>query len=263
MKPKFSGQLDEYLKQAGLPVRRVASQSGIPHQTIYNWLKGAQPRWYAALPADLRRLGAALGLTGAEITLLLRSAGCISARSGLFDRNEVPMESSLRMPKGWFCGGDAPEKYEMGVDPSVSYENRRSVTIKAGPEPNDFAALMQEIKADAYRGKRLRFSAVLRSAGLENRAALFMRVSDKDGKLLAFDNMKDRFITGTNDWAHHSIVLDVAETAEDILYGVLSSLRGQVWMADVRLEEVGKDVPTTDILAEIAPYFPMNLDFEE
>ena len=263
MDRKFSGQLDAFIRQADLPLRRVASQSGIPHQTIFNWRKGAQPRWHAALPEDLHRLGAALGLTENEITLLLRLAGCISARSGLFDMQEVPMESSLRIPKGWFVTGDAPDKYEMGVDPAVTYKDRPCITIKAGPEPADFAALVQEIKAEAYHGKRLRYSAAVRSLELENRAALFMRVSGADGKMLAFDNMRSRPITGTNDWAHHAIVLDVAEEAEDILFGILSSLKGQVWMADVHLEVVDREVPTTDLLAEIAPYFPVNLGFEE
>ncbi|MEW5870825.1 MAG: helix-turn-helix transcriptional regulator [Chloroflexota bacterium] len=263
MDRKFSGQLDEYMRQAGLSLRRVASQSGIPHQTIFNWLKGSQPRWHAALPEDLHRLGATLNLTDSEITLLLRLAGCVSARSGLFEMQEVPMQSSFRIPKGWFVTGDAPDQYEIGVDPSVTYENRPCVTIKAGPEPAEFAALAQQIKAEAYRGKRLRFSAALRSADLENRAALFMRISGSNGKMLAFDNMRNRYISGTNDWAHHALVLDVAEEAEDIIFGVLSSLQGQVWMADVHLEAVDRSVPTTDLLDEIAPYFPVNLEFEE
>jgi hypothetical protein len=260
---KFSGQLDVYMRQAGLPLRRVASQSGIPHQTIFNWLKGSQPRLYAGLPEDLHRLGAALSLSADEIALLQHLAGCVSRRSGLFDLQEVPMESSLRIPKGWFVTGDAPDKYELGVDPAFTYENHPCVTIKAGPEPAEFAALAQQIKADAYQGKRLRFTAAVSSAELENRAALFMRVSGSNGKMLAFDNMRSRPITGTNDWARQTIVLDVAEDAEDILFGILSSLKGQVWMADVHLEVVEKDVPTTDILEEIASYFPVNLGFEE
>jgi hypothetical protein len=113
MNRKFSSQLDAYVREAGLPLRRVASQSGIPHQTIFNWRKGVQPRWHAALPDDLHRLGSTLGLTGEEITLLLRLAGCTSARSGLFDRQEVPMESSFRMPKRWFPTGDAPFKLDI------------------------------------------------------------------------------------------------------------------------------------------------------
>jgi hypothetical protein len=90
-----------------------------------------------------------------------------------------------------------------------------------------------------------------------------MRVRDSSGNLLAFDNMRDRFISGTNDWAHYSIVLDVAEDAEDITFGFFSSAAGQTWMADVKLEEVDSNVPTTDIVEEIAPYFPTNLDFKK
>ncbi len=34
-------------------------------------------------------------------------------------------------------------------------------------------------------------------------------------------------------------------------------------MADVHLDVVGPDVPTTDLLEEIVPDFPVNLAFEE
>jgi hypothetical protein len=263
MRRKFSGQLDTYVRQAGLPLRRVANQAGIPHQTIFNWLKGSQPRWHAALPDDLHRLGNILGLNDDEITLLLRLAGCIPAGAGLFSGQEVPMESSLHIPKGWFVTGEAPEKYEIGLDPAIKYENHPCITIKAGPEPTEFAALAQMVKADAYRGKRLHFSAAVRSEDLENRAALFMRIGGDNGQMLAFDNMQKRPITGTTDWTHHAIVLDVAEEAENILFGILLAEKGQVWMADVILDTVKKDVPTTDLLEEIASFFPVNLSFTE
>ena len=174
------------------------------------------------------------------------------------------MENAFRIPKGWFVDGDVPDHhYDVGVDPDLTYQNRRCVTIKAKQEPTEFATLLQKIKAEAYLGKRLQFSAVLRSENLKNRAALFMRISGANGKMLAFDNMRNRPITGTNDWTPHSIVLDVAEEAEDIIFGFLLSLDGQVWMADVQLEVVDQSVPTTDILNEIQSYFPTNLDFEE
>jgi hypothetical protein len=263
MNRKFSGQLEAYVRQAGIPLRRIASQSGIPHQTIFNWLKGSQPRWHTALSEDLHHLGDTLGLNDDEITMLLRLAGCIPVRSELFDLQEVPMENSYRIPKGWYVTGDAPEKYDLGVDPGTTWEDHPCITIKSRPDPVDFAALAQGIKADAYHGKRLHFSAAMRSAGVENRAALFMRVGGVNGKMLAFDNMRNRPVTGTNDWTPHAIVLDVAEEAVDIIFGILLSLKGQVWMANVQLNVVDKDVPTTDLLAEIAPYFPVNLDFQE
>ena len=59
MNDDFAAQLSDHIKQAGLPVRRVADQAGLPHQTLYNWLRGTRPRWHPALPEDLRRLGGA------------------------------------------------------------------------------------------------------------------------------------------------------------------------------------------------------------
>jgi hypothetical protein len=263
MNRKFSGQLDAYMRQAGLSLRWVARQAGIPHQTIFNWLRGTQPRWYPALPDDLHRLGTALDLTDEEITHLLQLVGCLSARSLSFEKQEVPMKYSYRIPKGWIVAGDAPQKYEMGLDTTLTYENHPCVTIKAGPDPNEFATLMQAFKADAYRGKCLRFSAAVRSVGVENRAALWMRVDGAGPKMLGFDNMLHRPITSTTEWTHHIVVLDVAEDAEGIALGILLSLSGQVWMADVHLDEVGPDVPTTNITEEMTPNFPVNLGFEE
>jgi hypothetical protein len=260
---KFAGLLNTYIHQAGVPLRRVASQSGIPHQTIFNWLNGTRPRWHPALLRDLQRLGTSLGLAEDEITLLLRLAGCIPGRSGLDDIQEASMENTFRIPAGWFAMGDAPDKYDMGVDPAIRYENRPCVTIRAHPDPTDFGGLAQSFKADYYHGKRLRYSAAVRSVDLENRAALFMRVAGANDNLLAFDNMLHRQITGTSDWTHHSIVLDVAEEAEEIMVGFFLSLKGQIWIGDVRLEVVGKDVPTTDVQAEIVQYFPANLGFED
>jgi len=103
----------------------------------------------------------------------------------------------------------------------------------------------------------------VRSADVENCAALFMRVDGAEGKILAFDNMRGRQITGTSDWTRYAIVLDVAEEAENIVFGILLSWNGQVWMADVSLDVVGPDVPPTDMLAELIPTSPVNLKFEE
>jgi len=265
MKPNFSDQLDRYVKQSGLSLRQMADCSGISHQTIHNWLNGVQPRWHTALMDDLQSLGNTLGLTKDELNLLLQLAGCISARYQLVVQ-EASMASTYRIPQGWFITGDDPadaEDYEIGVDPDLTYKEKPCIIIKAKPSPAEFAGLAQQIKAEAYRGKRLCFSAALRAQDIECRAALWMRISGENGKLLAFDNMRERPVTGTTDWEQHAIVLDVAEEAEDIAFGVLLAMEGQVWMGDVKLEDVDRSVATTDILEDIAPFFPVNLDFKD
>jgi hypothetical protein len=260
---KFAGQLSSYIKQSGLSLRKIGSQAGIPHQTLYNWVRGSQPRLYAGFPRDIFRLGTALHLTEPEISHLLRLAGVYQIRPGFFEIPEVSMGNFMRIPKGWTWGGDAPQRYEMGIDPNMTYEDRPCLTIKSLPDPTAFGAMFQTVKAEPYRGQRLRFSAAVRAAEVEHMAALWMRVGGEKDRILAFDNMRDRPIAGTSDWTRYAVVLDVAQEAETIGFGIFLALTGQVWMADVRLEAVGLDVPTTDLIEEVLQERPVNLDFQE
>ena len=66
MSDEFAARLDVYVKQAALPVRRIAHQAGVPDQTLGNWLRGAQT---ALAPSVDRRpappgLGARIGGSG-------------------------------------------------------------------------------------------------------------------------------------------------------------------------------------------------------
>jgi hypothetical protein len=258
----FAARLDAYIKQAGLPVRRIAHQAGVPHQTLYNWLRVTRPRWHPALTDDIRRLGLALGLEGAETDRLLQAAGCLSQRTIISHTKESSMSRTPGMPRGWFAAGSHPAEYEMGLDPGTGPARGGAAYIKAGEEPQGFATLMQSFKADAYRGKRLRFSANVRAAGIEQWAGLWMRVDGSTEQMLAFDNMQDRPITGTRDWETHSVVLDVPEQSGRVALGILLAGAGQVWMAEARVESVGLDVPTTDTRA-VLPDHPENLSFDE
>jgi transcriptional regulator with XRE-family HTH domain len=257
----FSARLDAYIKQAGLPVRRIAQQAGVPHQTVYNWLKGTRPRWHPALTDDLRRLAIALGLVGTETDRLLQLAGCLSQRTIIAYTKDSNMKQTPHIPKGWFAAGSDPAEYEMGIDKGPEPARGGAAYIKAGERPQGFATLMQSFKADAYRGQRLRFSANVRALGIEQWAGLWMRVDGGSEQVLAFDNMQNRPITGTRDWETHHVVLDVPEHSNQVALGILLAGAGQVWMAEARTEPVGPDVPTTDTLADL-PDHPENLSFE-
>jgi hypothetical protein len=261
----FATGLDFYIKQAGVPVRRIAQEAGIPHQTIYNWLKGTRPRWHPVLPGDLRRLAAAIGLEGAEVDWLLQAAGCLPKHIMTFHTKESSMSRTMQMPKGWFAAGSHPSEYEMGLDPCAGPNQGGAGYIKAGESPHGFATLMQQFKAEAYRGMRLRFSAAVRAAALEQWAGLWMRVDGEREHSLAFDNMQNRPITGTRDWERYSVVLDVPERSSGIFLGILLSGAGQVWMAEAQVEPVGLDIPTTDLPSACGalPDHPENLSFGE
>ena len=172
-----------------------------------------------------------------------------------------PLIVTTQMSNGWSKAGSQPADYDMGIDRDGAYTGGASGFIRSSaPEPRGFGTYMQMFDATEYRGKRLRFSAYVKSERVENWAGLWMRV-DRDKKAVAFDNMQDRPIKNTQDWTQYSIVLDVDAGATAVAFGILLAGRGAVWIDDVTFEVVGTDVPVTDFQSKLATT-PRNLDFE-
>jgi hypothetical protein len=172
-------------------------------------------------------------------------------------------------PAGWFMAGSKPALYESGVDATTVLNGLPSAYMKSiQPVPDGFGTLMQNFIAKDYVGKRVRFSANVKSENIERWAGLWMRVDDnsKDArqpKMLAFDNMMDRPIKGTTGWQSYDIVLDVPEGATGIFFGILMDGAGEVWMNGVKFEVVGDSVATTAKPAIPPPATPTNLNFEK
>jgi len=76
--------------------------------------------------------------------------------------------------------------------------------------------------------------------------------------------MQDRSIKGTTDWKKYEIVLDVPDGSKALAYGVVLSGNGKVWFDNLKIEEVDKSIPVTNISKELSyPKEPVNLDLEE
>lgn len=170
-------------------------------------------------------------------------------------------------PAGWFKAGAQKELYDVGVDREVKHAGEAAAYVKpnvAEPGSDSFGTLMQTFRAGTYRGERVRMSAYVRAEDVEGWAGLWMRVDGASTTSLAFDNMQNRPIKGTADWARHEVVLDVPENSAAIAFGILLAGKGRVWVDDFAFERVGKDVPATDLgLADRIPEGPRNLDFGE
>jgi hypothetical protein len=166
-------------------------------------------------------------------------------------------------PKGWFIAGSKPTEYESGIDTVAAYNGHPSAYLKAKVSSVEgFGTLMQDFRADHYLGKRVRFSAFVKTERAQDWAGLWMRV-DKESKQLAFDNMEDRSIKGTTDWKQYDVVLDVPQDATGIFFGVLLSGTGTVWLSEAKFEIVGPNVLTTNRVVQSRQDEPMNLGFED
>lgn len=180
-----------------------------------------------------------------------------------FDKlNEVAPAHDLHTKmKSWFMAGDHPQDYEFGVDTQETFQDKSSGYLKARrPDAEGFGTMMQMFKADKYRGKRMSFSAYVKSADVENWAGLWMRIDGSGQRMLGFDNMQNRPIKGTTDWQKYNIVLDVPQESINIAFGTLLCGQGQVWLSNVQFNEVAPDVPTSNI-SETGEAQPGNLDF--
>jgi hypothetical protein len=75
----------------------------------------------------------------------------------------------------------------------------------------------------------------------DDRLRLWLRVDPN----LGFDNMRDRGVQGTTAWGRYEVILDVPLNATEIAFGALLSGNGTLWVDDLNLEAVGKEVHTT------------------
>jgi erythromycin esterase len=133
------------------------------------------------------------------------------------------------------------------------------------------------IRADQYRGKRIRYSGFVRSHEVRgDGAALWLRADGPPGGT-AFDNMSARPIMGTRDWTRYDVVLDIPASAVGLAFGFFLSGPGIAWVDDLSIDIVESDIPVTagpwqpaqpyDSTAlaeqyERLPRFAANLDFE-
>jgi hypothetical protein len=177
---------------------------------------------------------------------------------------------SAAVPRGWYLSGSNPGDYESGID-QAQFEGHRVVYLKAtATATKGFGTLMQDFRADNYAGKRVRYSAMLKSENVASWAGIWMRVDKTTGassspKMVAFDNMQDRPVKGTEDWKNYQVVLDVPADATGISFGLLLNGSGNVLLSNVRIETVSLDVPVTSMsvaTAQPRPSAPTNLDFE-
>lgn len=173
----------------------------------------------------------------------------------------------LRLPTGWLVSNRGRAQYEHGLDPSMSYRGKPVMIVRhraSQSHDNDVGGLLQSFDAEDYRGKRIALRAWLKCQDVTGSGTIWMRVENSQGQLLVLDNMETREENGTIhglvDWTPRSIVLDVSDEAQKIVFGLYLSGTGALWCADVQFAIVGNDVPVTTAPAKKAPE---NLDWSQ
>jgi hypothetical protein len=145
-------------------------------------------------------------------------------------------------PEGWFSIQHAGDlSYTFRLDGAVRHGGARSVRIdNVGPEP--FGSIYQHVPASQYVGRRLRFSAWLRTAdargSVTGGGGVLLIQAMQGGAPLAWNHMRDTPVRGTQEWARYSLELDVPAAADQVEVGAMLHGPGTLWLDDAELEVV-------------------------
>lgn len=180
-------------------------------------------------------------------------------------------------PNGWFAVGGINTSYALGLNEKTPHSGSAALSVTGiDSASTGFRGVGQQIKADAFIGKRIRLSAFIKQDDLKGPTiGLWMRVDGQDIEY-AFDNMTARHLQGTADWHVVEIILDVPAGAVGIAFGVLLHGSGTMLVDDMKLEAIPATGPTTDqqsgpvpitydarsVYANM-PLSPSNMDFEK
>lgn len=103
------------------------------------------------------------------------------------------------------------------------------------------------IDAAAWRGRRLRLSARLTVDAAPKGALLWMRADGADKKVLGFINSQRNPVAGEHASATRELVLDVADAAEQLVFGMVLLEGGQAAATELRLVDEGRSVTAREV----------------
>lgn len=141
---------------------------------------------------------------------------------------------ALVMPEGWVdANPNGHDYYRMGLDP----ERPGCAVIESTPladhqHQTQFGTMAQIISAEPYSGGAVRVACELSSAALDGTGTMWLRIDDRSGRVLHFENLLQRpgvAVRGTEDWKGFAVTLDVPAEAENIYFGFMIHGRGRLW----------------------------------
>ena len=179
------------------------------------------------------------------LLIVVLLAGAASAQSG---PQNLGFESGEAggLPETWKATSPRGAAGNPGYTARLSGDNAKQGKycgeLASAAGASGFGNLMQAFDAAAYRGKRVRFRAAVRTEGqMSGQGQLWLRVDRQGGELGFFDNMGDRPIRD-REWKYYEITGDIEPDAERINIGVILVGEGKVWIDDASFQVLG-DTP--------------------
>ena len=182
---------------------------------------------YQYLSIWVRRIG----------VLLVAVCACETAEA------QLPASApSLNLP--WVVGGHPVREFAV----TDTADGGRTVTLRRTTyreaAPGTFGSTTTRIPAAPFAGRRIRIAAELRTHYARNGASLWVRLDDKNNRMLALDNGKERKLTSDHDWVPWTTELYVVPESDHVTFGLLLWGEGIVRMRNLVLTPI--ELPPAD-----------------
>ena len=171
---------------------------------------------------------------------------------GAFHANAQELATNLdfeQVQDSSFVGMSAfgSEDFKISVDQKVVHSGKHAVRIQYAGDSGQFRALSFNIPS-VFKGRKIKLTGYIKTENVQGGyAGLWMRIDPR----VDFDNMNDRGIRGTTDWAKYEIELNLRPSqSERVVFGGIMTGSGTMWLDNMELTIDGKslkDAPRKEI----------------
>ncbi len=162
-------------------------------------------------------------------SFLIFVAGCNAQNSTEnFNLDFEDTQNNNDLPDGWFKWGN--DDYSIQTDTIIKYSGNNSVVIILKPQSagQSFNSIAYQLPAN-YKASSITLKGYMKTENVKDGfAGLLLRV-DGVSEPLAFDNMQNRNIQGTNDWTQYEITLPFSPEAKKIFVAGILVGKGKAW----------------------------------
>jgi hypothetical protein len=147
------------------------------------------------------------------------------------------------LPTGWAAFAEGT----VFADSLVVHSGRWSARLERDGRSEETWALMSAATSEARKGSFITLRGYLKTEDVSEFCGLYLRLDGQAG-MLGADNMYQRQLKGTHDWAEYTIALPYSAETRKVTFGAVLDGTGKVWVDDLRLLVDGKPFDEAPVL---------------
>ncbi len=146
-----------------------------------------------------------------------------------------------QQPKGWYIEGSEPGM----LSTEHPTNNGQSLRLSRNADTGGDSAFAIQMPPFQHQGKELTLTGWIKTREVTGDGASLWLAINAGSSELAHDNMKDRQISGSQDWQQVQVSVQLTDAVDSYTFGVVLAGTGEAFFADLSIKLDG--VPITEV----------------